>query len=125
MTGLLLDSHVVLWWLDGKHLAPEAQAAIDDPTTTALVSIATAWELAIKAGLGRLELPENLGVALAEEGLELLGVRLEHTSAVRDLPPLHRDPFDRMLVAQARTEHLTLVTRDERLMAYDVETLAA
>lgn len=125
MTNLLLDSHVLLWWLGNQKLTPEAQTAIDHPETTAFASAASAWELEMKAGLGRLDMPEDLGLALAEEGFSVLPITLPHTTAVRDLPWLHRDPFDRMLVAQAQVERLTLVTRDEQLMAYDVAALPA
>ena len=125
MTRLLLDSHVALWWLAGQQLAPEARAAIRDPTATAVFSIASVWELSIKQGLGRLLLPADYLDVLADEGIDLLGIEVAHARAVRDLPPLHRDPFDRMLVAQAQVEGLTLVTRDPQVSQYDVAVLGA
>ncbi len=125
MTGLLLDSHVALWWLQDSPLSPEAAAAIADPARPALVSIATAWELAIKQGLGRLEIQDDYLDVLVECGIDLLGIEPAHARAVRHLPAHHRDPFDRMLVAQAQVERLTLVTRDKRLAQYDVEVLSA
>ncbi len=125
MTALLLDSHVALWWLADRALAPAAAAAIADPDRPVLVSIATAWELAIKQGLGRLDIRDDHLDVLVERGIDLLGIEPSHTRAVRHLPPHHGDPFDRMLVAQAQVERLTLVTRDNRLSQYDVKVLAA
>jgi PIN domain nuclease of toxin-antitoxin system len=125
VTGLLLDTHVALWWLTNERLTSEVSAAIAEPRQARLVSMATVWEVAIKQGLGRLHPPEDFVEALVDEGFELLAIEPPHTRAVRDLPHHHRDPFDRMLVAQAQVERLTLVTRDERLSRYDVRILAA
>jgi PIN domain nuclease of toxin-antitoxin system len=122
---LLLDTHTTLWWLSGSALSKPARSAIADPDTTVLVSSASAWEMAIKAALGRLDMPADLGSALATSGFDVLEVSLEHALAVRDLPPLHRDPFDRMLVAQALCEGAVLVTRDARLADYGVRVLSA
>ena len=125
MSGLLLDSHVVLWWLADEPLTGPASAAIADPARSVLVSMATAWELAIKQGLGKLRVGDDYLDLLSAHGIALLGIHPPHTRAVRDLPHHHRDPFDRMLVAQAQVERLTLVTRDDRLRRYDVRILAA
>lgn len=89
------------------------------------VSVASLWEIAIKQGRGRLTPPEDPADAALAVGFELLGIEPPHTRAVRDLPHHHCDPFDRMLVAQAQVERLTLVTRDRRLADYDVPVLAA
>lgn len=125
MSGLLLDSHVILWWLMDRPMARDAEAAIADPVSRVTISMASIWELAIKQGLGRLDVPEHYVEVLVAQGAEVLGINLAHTMAYGQLPLLHRDPFDRMLVAQAQVERLTLVTRDEQLMAYDVATLQA
>lgn len=125
MSRLLLDTHVVLWWLTGAALDADAQAMIQDPDNVVLVSVASAWEVAMKQSLGKLEPPEDFTDAAVAEGLALLGIEVAHVRAVRELPHHHRDPFDRMLVAQARVEQLVLVTRDARLGRYDVRTLAA
>lgn len=122
---LLLDTHTTLWWLAGSALSKPARSAIADPDATVLVSSASAWEMAIKAALGRLDMPADLGSVLATSGFDVLEVSLEHALAVRDLPPLHRDPFDRVLVAQALCEGAVLVTRDVRLADYGVRVLAA
>ena len=125
MSRLLLDTHVVLWWLTGAALDADVHGMIQDPDNVVLVSVASAWEVAIKQSLGKLEPPEDFADAAVAEGLTLLGIELAHVRAVRDLPHHHRDPFDRMLVAQAQVEQLVLVTRDARLGQYDVRTLAA
>lgn len=97
---------------------------IQDPDNVVLVSVASAWEVAVKQSLGRIDPPEDLADAAVAEGLTLLGIELAHVRAVRHLPYHHRDPFDRMLVAQAQVEQLVLVTRDAHL-GYDVPILAA
>ncbi len=125
MSGYLLDSHVALWWLADEQLTEEASAAIADPIRPVFVSVATAWEIAIKQALDKLRVDDDYLEILAERGIGLLGIAATHTRAVRHLPHHHRDPFDRMLVAQAQVERLTLVTRDERLSRYDVRILAA
>ncbi len=125
MTAVLLDSHVALWWLADVPLATAAQNAITDPGVPVLFSMASVWELAIKQGLGQLQVRDDYVDQLAIDGIELLGITVAHTRAVRDLPLHHLDPFDRMLVAQAQVEGLTLVTRDRRLRQYDVALLEA
>ena len=125
MTGFLLDSHVALWWLADEPLSEMASTAIAGPGQPVLVSMATAWEIAIKQALDELRVDDDYLDVMVERGIELLAIEPPHTRAVRDLPHHHRDPFDRMLVAQAQVERLTLVTRDERLSRYDVRILAA
>lgn len=122
---LLLDTHVLLWALAGERVSREAKAAIQDPSNAVLVSAASLWELTIKTSLGRLAMPDDLAAVLADQDIEVLAITGAHALAVGELPALHRDPFDRLLVAQARAEHLVLVTRDEQVAQYDVEVLAA
>lgn len=123
---LLIDSHVLLWWFDGgEQLSETTRSTIGDTGNQALVSAATLWELSIKQSLGKLEVDVDLRGHAVEQGFEELPVTGRHALAVRDLPHRHRDPFDRMLVAQAGLEGLTLVTADRRLSAYGVPVLHA
>lgn len=124
--NLLLDTHVLLWWLDDNPaLSSKAKAAIADGTNLVFVSAAVIWEIRIKQSLGKLEIPSNFRQVLNRQPFDKLDITVEHAHAVGDLPPYHRDPFDRMLVAQAKVEGLTLVTRDEHLRKYKVPLIKA
>ncbi len=123
---LLLDTHVLLWWLaNDPSLADKAKAAIADPRSAVFVSAASAWEVAIKQALGKLDAPSDLERQLQVNRFEPLSITISHAYSAGTLPRHHDDPFDRMLVAQAMTERLTIVTRDPRLAPYDISTLAA
>jgi len=123
---LLLDTHVLLWWLDDSpNLSAAAKEAIADPGNIVAVSVASLWEIAIKKGIGKLDLPDDFEEVLSHQGFELLDVKPAHTFGLHALPLLHRDPFDRMLVAQARAEGLRIVTRDTWIQSYDVPVLDA
>lgn len=122
---VLLDTHVVLWWLAADPALPaRARDVIADPDTVVVVSAATAWEIAIKRAMGRLEAPDDLVGALRDNAFESLPITVEHGLAAGALPGHHADPFDRMLIAQAQVETLTLVTVDRRFSDYAVEVLA-
>lgn len=126
MRRFLLDSQVVLWWLDGaERLAERAVAAISSADNEVVVSVASIWELSIKESLGTLKIDGDLRQHLREQWFQELPVTGQHAVEVRGLPWHHRDPFDRLLVAQARCEDLTLVTSDRVLSEYDVRTLPA
>lgn len=117
---LLLDTHVVLWWLmDDDTLSTEVKETIDTEAEV-LISAASVWEISIKQALGKLAGPPDLLDVVASCGLIELPVRSRHVVEAGGLPPLHRDPFDRMLVAQARCDGLTLVSRDPQVQRYDV-----
>lgn len=108
-----------------RRLGAEALAAIEDPRNDVLLSAVSPWEIAIKAALGRLVFEGDLDTQTRRFGFTELPVRFAHSQVLRSLPPLHGDPFDRMLVAQAQHERLTLVTRDQQVRAYAVATLPA
>ncbi len=123
---LLLDTHALLWWLaDDARLAEPVRNAITDPRNDAFVSAASAWEIAVKARLGKVTMPNDLVEQLAANSFTALPVQVPHALAVRHLPDHHRDPFDRLLVAQAQIERLTVVTADETIPRYDVAVLSA
>ena len=123
---LLLDTHVLLWTLeDPSKLRVAAREAIKDWENQVLVSAASVWELAIKAAAGRLKPPESLESGLENQGFAPLAISVAHALAAGALPRHHGDPFDRMLVAQAQLEGLTIVTRDPDIPRYGVATFAA
>lgn len=115
---LLLHTHAFIWWDDGK--LPPAVVRRIQRADQVLVSAVTAWEIAIKASLGKMTARASVADALDDYGFLELPVRAVHADTVRTLPRLHRDPFDRMLVAQASVEDLAIVSRDAALSAYKV-----
>lgn len=121
---LLLDTHVLLWWDRGDPLATSAVRAIQEADEV-MVSAATAWELSIKIALGKVRRVRDVQAMVMEYGFRELPVTFSHTNRVRALPPHHRDPFDRMLVAQALEEELRIVSRDHQLHDYGVPIISA
>jgi PIN domain nuclease of toxin-antitoxin system len=122
---LLLDTHVLLWWFAGERLVPEAKRLIAAPDSDVFVSAAGLWEAEIKAQMGKLTVGGDLAAQVAHDGFIELKVSFAHGVAAARLPPHHRDPFDRMLVAQAQLEGLTIVTRDPVFDNYAVSVLRA
>ncbi|MBT8366259.1 MAG: type II toxin-antitoxin system VapC family toxin, partial [Deltaproteobacteria bacterium] len=111
--NLLLDTHVLLWWLDANPtLSEKAKSAIADGNNLVFLSAAVIWEIRIKQALGKLEIPSSFRQVLDRQPFEMLAINAEHAHTVGDLPTHHRDPFDRMLIAQVKVERLTMVTRD-------------
>lgn len=124
MTPLLLDTHALLWSVgDEDRLSPATHEILSAGAVPAYVSAASIWEIAIKRASGKLDVPGNLMDEVAAARFIELGVTFEHAIIAGALPPHHRDPFDRMIVAQAQTEGLTVVTCDQRIAAYDVPVL--
>jgi len=121
---LLLDTHVVIWWDAGNRLSATANKAIHDADQV-FVSAASAWEIAIKTSLGKISSTRSIAQATDESGFDELPVTFAHSAQLAVLPPIHRDPFDRMLIAQAMVEGLTVVTRDNALQQYGVVTIKA
>jgi PIN domain nuclease of toxin-antitoxin system len=122
---LLLDTHVVLWWLaDSDRLGPQTRRAVVEASRV-MVSTVVAWEMEIKRSLGKLDFDDGYPDRIRESGFEQLAITLEHAKAAGPLPLHHRDPFDRMLVAQARVEHLKLVTADPAFAPYGIDLVDA
>jgi PIN domain nuclease of toxin-antitoxin system len=123
---LLLDTHIYLWWLeDPSLLCDDARIAIADPRNIVFVSAASIVEIAIKQATGKLRIAGHPEQQLESCRFHQLPFTIAHASAFRDLPPIHKDPFDRMLAAQARVEQLTVVTRDKVMRQYDLPSIAA
>lgn len=123
--SLLLDTHVVLWWLsDDPTLSADIKTRLDHEPDT-FISPATIWEVTIKQAIGKLKEPADLPERIRDSGFRELPINSEHAVTAGRLPLIHRDPFDRMLVAQARCEDLTLVTRDPQVQKYQVSVLKA
>ena len=125
---LLLDTHAFLWWaMDHPNLSVAARSAISQPDNDCFVSTASTWEMAIKASLGKLEVAGDLQRFVRQQisanRFRLLTVELPHSLRVAELPWHHRDPFDRLLVAQCQVESLTLLSADDALRAYDLPVL--
>jgi PIN domain nuclease of toxin-antitoxin system len=130
VTGrVLLDTHSFLWWVsqNGAQLSPAARDVIGSDLIEIMISVVSTWEIAIKASSGRLDLQEPVGRfvprRIRRHDLRVLNVTLEHTLRVAELPMIHRDPFDRLLIAQAQVERLPIVTNDPAISRYDVETI--
>jgi PIN domain nuclease of toxin-antitoxin system len=121
--SLLLDTHALIWWLANQPVSDEAHERIAEPSTRVVVSVASIWEAVIKSSAGELNLPEPLAPAAVAEGFELLPISAAHAEQVGELTLHHRDPFDRMLIAQAQVEGLTVVTRDRVFDLYSVPVL--
>lgn len=120
---LLLDTHAVLWLLAGDDRVPGwLRIAADEPDDELIVSDVSLWEIAIKASLGRVEVPDGLPQVIDQSDVTGLAIARSHIWKVRDLEFHHRDPFDRLLVAQALVEGLTVVSRDRELAAYGIAT---
>lgn len=121
--NLLLDTHALLWWLAGDPMEPAAAERMADRDTLVAVSAASIWEIAIKRAIGKVRFKGSIAAEVAESGFEPLPISFAHAERAGALPPLHRDPFDRILVAQAKIEGLVIVTRDRQFEAYEVDLL--
>lgn len=122
---LLLDTDTFLWWVsDWGEIDETTRDAIADPGNEVFVSAVSGWEIAVRKAQGRLVAPDNLSAVVEAKHFEHLPLTFAHAERAAALPMHHRDPFDRMLIAQAQTEGLVLVTRDQRIRLYDVATMA-
>ncbi len=122
---VLLDTHTLLWaFANTSRLSKSARRVIESSETIVFVSLASLWELRIKETIGKITLPRTFYTAIEPAGYEILPLKMRHIQEYGQLPMHHRDPFDRMLVAQARCEQLALVTDDQTLAKYDVQIIA-
>jgi len=125
---LLLDTHSFLWFISGStNLSPTARTLIEDASNQPLLSVASLWEMAIKLSLGKLSLAQPFEVLIPQQmrlnGIKLLGIEVEHAAVVSRLPFHHRDPFDRLLIAQAMVEQMPIVSADAAFDTYTVKRL--
>jgi len=127
VTKVLLDTHALIWWLEGgTKLSPAARRVIADEESTVLVSTASAWEIAIKHRIGKFRVPDlikDFRGRVESEGFVELPISFEHAVIAGTLPGTHKDPFDRMLVAQSQVEDVAIVTRDERFGDFSVRRI--
>jgi PIN domain nuclease of toxin-antitoxin system len=128
MTRLLLDTHAFLWWIgNAPDLRPKPKQAIANINNECYLSTASCWEMAIKSSLGKLRLAKSIELFVTEQlaanGFSLLNIDLRHASKVEMLPFHHRDPFDRLLIAQAITDKMTIVSADKAFLKYGVKVL--
>jgi PIN domain nuclease of toxin-antitoxin system len=122
----LLDTHVLLWWLDDHpSLSERARATISEGGNLIFVSAVVIWEIRIKQALGKLKIPSNFRQVLDRQSFETLSITVEHAHAVADIPAIHRDPFDRMLLAQASMEGFTIVSRNSVFEQYNIPLIKA
>jgi PIN domain nuclease of toxin-antitoxin system len=125
---LLLDTHSFLWFINGSpQISTNARTLIEDASNQPLLSAASLWEMAIKLSLGKLSLAQPFEVLIPQQmrlnGIKLLGIEIEHTAAVSRLPFHHRDPFDRLLIAQAMVEQMPIVSADTAFDTYSIKRL--
>ena len=122
--NVLLDTHTLLWWVAGAKLHDQTTQILSDPESLVFVSAVSVWEISIMQALGKLSVDGDLDAAILED-FEPLDIEFDHARLAGELPSHHRDPFDRMLIAQATLEKLTILTRDRAFSDYEVATLLA
>ncbi|HHP7242425.1 MAG TPA: type II toxin-antitoxin system VapC family toxin [Cyclobacteriaceae bacterium] len=122
----ILDTHIILWWLEDSHeLRHETKSLIMNPENRIWISTASIWEINIKMGIGKLKISNEYANILIDDGFEILDIQLPHVMKVLELPDIHGDPFDRILIAQTMIEEATLVTRDKNITQYPIGFMLA
>lgn len=122
----LLDTHVFIWWMEeNRRLSAETKAIIDDPLNDIFISVVTPWEIVIKIKAKKLKVPKNYASYVLNSIFELLPIEISHVLGIEKLPDIHKDPFDRILISQARAENLTLITHDPKIWEYKVPLIKA
>lgn len=126
MQRVLLDTHILIWWLrNASEIGKKSRDLISNRQNQVFVSAVSLWEIQIKRDLGKLTAPDGLLEIVEDEGFIILDITGQHAEQIGNLPDHHRDPFDRMLVAQAQVEGLTILTSDKQIKLYGVRTLSA
>lgn len=121
--SFLLDTHIFIWWMEkNKKLSKDVKSIIENPENQIFLSTVSVWEMIIKKSAGKLKLPHNWKTTLKNSRFDILEVSLEHVYLLESLPLLHKDPFDRMLIAQAQAENCILITDDSKIKKYKVDT---
>lgn len=122
----LIDTQILLWFLnDDENLSSSVKDILIDPTNQILVSVASVWEIILKKKKGKLKTPKNLEEAISASGFSILSIDIHHVLALELLPHIHEDPFDRILIAQAKSVPLTFITSDKKIWKYDLSLLKA
>ncbi len=122
--SFLLDTHIFIWWMEkNKKLSRDIKSILENPESQIFLSIVSIWEMIIKKSAGKLRLPHNWKTTLKDSRFDILKVNLEHVYLLENLPLLHKDPFDRLLIAQAQAENCVLITDDAKIKKYKVQTL--
>ncbi len=124
---VLIDTHIYLWWLESpSKISHEARSLIEDPATTVFVSAAVPWEISVKKKIGKLDAPEDVMSYMENERFLELSISHQHSEALQRLPDIHKDPFDRIQIAQALVENLYFISRDSNILQYDlIKTIRA
>ncbi|MEK7572212.1 MAG: type II toxin-antitoxin system VapC family toxin [Patescibacteria group bacterium] len=122
--SFLIDTHIFIWWMENsKNLSSEIKQLLQDPQQKVFLSVVSIWEMLIKQSKNQLRLPKDMEEGVIESGYTILPIAFPHAIGLKDLPLLHTDPFDRMLIAQAKVEGLTLITADKKIWQYDLSLL--
>lgn len=119
----LLDTHIFIWWMEGKKLGANISNLLQNPEGVIFLSAVSVWEMVVKKAKGKLRLPKDWKETIKDSSFEILPINFEHALALEHLPLHHNDPFDRMLVAQVKTEGLTMITADSKMKRYKIPIL--
>lgn len=121
----LLDTHVFLWWMENKRLSSKLMDLLNDPENEVYLSVVNVWEIVIKNAKGKLKSPKEIKEGIQSSGFLVLSVEVSHALEVAKLPDYHNDPFDRILIAQAKAEDLILITADKKIWQYNIPLIKA
>lgn len=121
----LLDTHIFIWWMENKRLSNKLMNLLNDPENEVYLSVVNVWEIVIKNAKGKIKPPKDIKGGIQNSGFLVLSIEVSHALEVEKLPDYHNDPFDRILIAQAKVEKLTLITSDEKIWRYNLSLVKA